>query len=90
MIPLARPALITLGIIQSIGSWNAFLLPLIYLQKQSLRPLTLGLLYFQTRYESDYTLIAAGISIIIVPMIIIFILFQRQFVQGLTSGALKG
>jgi raffinose/stachyose/melibiose transport system permease protein len=90
MIPLAKPALSTLGIVQFIGSWNAFLLPLLYLQKQSLRPLTLGLLYFQTRYESDYTLIAAGITIIVIPMILVYVLFQRQFIEGLTSGALKG
>ncbi len=90
MVPLAKPALSTLGIVQFIASWNAFLLPLLYLQKQSLRPLTLGLLYFQTRYESDYTLIAAGITIIILPMILVYVLFQRQFIEGLTSGALKG
>ncbi len=90
MVPLAKPALSTLGIVQFIASWNAFLLPLLYLQKQSLRPLTLGLLYFQTRYESDYTLIAAGITIIVVPMILVYVLFQRQFIEGLTSGALKG
>ena len=90
MVPLAKPALSTLGIVQFIASWNAFLLPLLYLQKQSLRPLTLGLLYFQTRYESDYTLIAAGITIIVLPMILVYVLFQRQFIEGLTSGALKG
>ena len=90
MVPLAKPALSTLGIVQFIASWNAFLLPLLYLQKQSLRPLTLGLLYFQTRYESDYTLISAGITIIVLPMILVYVLFQRQFIEGLTSGALKG
>lgn len=90
MLPLAQPALATLMVVQFINAWNSFLLPLLYMQAQKLRPLTLGLLYFQTRYESDYTMIAGGIAITIAPMILIYVLFQNQIVKGLTAGALKG
>ncbi|MCA9888152.1 MAG: carbohydrate ABC transporter permease, partial [Anaerolineae bacterium] len=67
----------------------AFLMPLLYMQRESLRPLPLGLMFFQGRYTSDYGMLAAGISIATLPVILIYILFQRQFIRGLTAGALK-
>jgi ABC-type glycerol-3-phosphate transport system permease component len=90
VLPISRAALATVIIVQFISSWNAFLLPLIYLQDQELRPLPLGLFNFQTRYTTDYTLVTAGILITVVPMILIYVIFQRQFIRGLTAGALKG
>lgn len=89
MLPLARPAMSTLFVFQFMWTWNAFLMPLIYLQKEDLRPLPLGLMFFQGRYTADYGMIAAGISIATLPVIIIYIIFQRQFIRGLTAGALK-
>jgi raffinose/stachyose/melibiose transport system permease protein len=77
-------------IVQFISSWNAFLLPLLYVQEQALRPLTLGLLNFSTRYSTDYTLVSAGVLILTVPMIAVYLVFQKQFIRGLTAGALKG
>jgi raffinose/stachyose/melibiose transport system permease protein len=90
VLPISRAALATVVIVQFISSWNAFLLPLIYLQDQTLRPLPLGLFNFQTRYTTDYTLVTAGILITVVPMILVYLIFQRQFIRGLTAGALKG
>jgi raffinose/stachyose/melibiose transport system permease protein len=90
VLPLARSALATVVIVQFISSWNAFLLPLIYMQEQELRPLTLGLLNFSTRYATDYTMVSAGVLILTVPMIAVYLIFQKQFIRGLTAGALKG
>ena len=90
LLPLAQPALATLVVIQFMNAWNAFLIPLLFMQAQRLRPLTLGLLYYRTRYEADYTMIAAGVTITILPMILIYTLFQNQIEEGLTAGALKG
>ncbi len=90
VLPLARAALATVVIVQFISSWNAFLLPLLYMQEQELRPLTLGLLNFSTRYSTDYTLVSAGVLILTVPMILVYLIFQKQFIRGLTAGALKG
>jgi raffinose/stachyose/melibiose transport system permease protein len=90
VLPLARSALATVVIVQFISSWNAFLLPLLYVQEQALRPLTLGLLNFSTRYSTDYTLVSAGVLILTVPMVTVYVIFQKQFIRGLTAGALKG
>ena len=68
---------------------NHHLLPLIYMQKEALRPLVLGLMFFQSRYTQDYPLTMAGAAITMLPIIVVYLLFQRQFVQGLTSGAFR-
>lgn len=90
MLPLTTPGMVTLGIFSFLGAWNAFLLPLIFMQRESLRPLVVGLMFFQSRYTRDFALIMAGATIISVPVIVVYVIFQRQFVQGLTAGAVKG
>jgi raffinose/stachyose/melibiose transport system permease protein len=90
ILPLAKPGMITLAIFSFLGAWNSFLLPLIYMQREELRPLVVGLMFFQSRYTRDYALTMAGATIVSVPVILVYIAFQRQFIQGLTAGALKG
>jgi raffinose/stachyose/melibiose transport system permease protein len=90
ILPLAKPGMITLGIFSFLGAWNSFLLPLIYMQREELRPLVIGLMFFQSRYTTSYALTMAGATIVSLPVIIVYIIFQRQFIQGLTAGALKG
>jgi len=90
ILPLAKPGMVTLAIFTFLGAWNSFLLPLIFMQREELRPLVVGLMFFQSRYTRDYALTMAGATIVSVPVIIVYIIFQRQFVQGLTAGALKG
>ncbi len=90
MLPLTAPGMITLGIFSFLAAWNSFLLPLIFMQRETLRPLVVGLMFFQSRYTRDFALIMAGATIISVPVIVVYIIFQRQFIQGLTAGAVKG
>ena len=89
MLPLARPALSTLVVFQFMRTWNEFLMPLLYLQKEDLRPIPLGLMFFQGAYSRDIGLIAAGVSLATIPVILVYLIFQRQFVRGLTAGAVK-
>lgn len=89
LLPLAGPALATLAVLNFMGAWNSFLLPLIYMQKEALRPLVLGLMFFHSKYTQDYPLTMAGATITMLPIIVVYLFCQRQFVQGLTSGALK-
>jgi ABC-type glycerol-3-phosphate transport system permease component len=89
MLPLAGPAISSLVVFQFVGSWNSFLIPLLYLQSENLRPIPLGMMFFQGRYTQDVSLIAAAVTIATVPVIIIYLIFQRQFVRGLTAGAVK-
>ncbi len=90
ILPLTTPAVSSLAIFQFVWTWNAFLMPLIYLNKEVLRPMTLGLMFFQGRYTSDYSMISAAVTITSLPLIIVYILLQRQFLRGLTAGAIKG
>ncbi len=90
MLPLTGPAVSSLIVFQFMWTWNAFLMPLIYLQRESLRPLALGLMFFEGRYTQDYGLIAGGVTIATFPIILVYVLLQRQFIRGLTAGAFEG
>lgn len=89
MLPLAKPAVSTLIVFQFMKTWNEFLMPLLYLQDEDMRPIPLGLMFFQGAYTRDIGLIAAGVAISTIPVIIVYLIFQRQFVKGLTAGAVK-
>jgi raffinose/stachyose/melibiose transport system permease protein len=89
MLPLAGPAVSSLTVFQFMFTWNAFLMPLLYLQREELRPIPLGIMFFQGKYTQDISLIAAGVSIATIPVIIVYLIFQRQFIKGLTAGAIK-
>lgn len=90
ILPLTVPAVSSLAIFQFVWTWNAFLMPLVYLNKEELRPMTLGLMFFQGRYTSDYAMISAAVTITSLPLILVYVLLQRQFLRGLTAGAIKG
>jgi raffinose/stachyose/melibiose transport system permease protein len=64
-------------------------MPLLYLNSEALRPIPLGMMFFYGRYTANIGLIAAGVTIAAVPVTLVYLLFQRQFVRGLTAGAVK-
>ena len=90
MFPLARPFVGTLSLMFFIWTWNEFLLPLVVNVDPAYQTLPVGLLYFQQRWTSDIPVIAAGATIIFVPLTVMFMIFQRQMIEGLTQGAIKG
>ncbi len=90
MLPLAGPAVAALVVFNFMGSWNAFLLPLIYLQSDKLRPIMTGMMFFTTRWGPDYSMSMAGTLIVMAPIMAVYLAFQRQFIQGLTAGAVRG
>lgn len=89
LLPLIRPGLATLGIFSFVGSWNNFLWPLLMLRDETLYTLPLGLAFLEGAFTGNLRTVAAGVIIATVPIIIVFLMFQRQFIQGL-SGAVKG
>jgi len=90
MLPLARPVIATTIIMRFMWSWNAFFLPLVFtLSKPQLRTLGVGMYAFTTEYTTDWTGMAAAATISLVPIIIVFLLLQRYFVEGV-AGAIKG
>ncbi len=90
LLPLIRPGLATLAIFAFVGSWNAFLWPLLMLQgREALFTLPVGLAFLEGAFVGNLRTVAAGVMIATVPIIIVFLIFQRQFIRGL-SGAVKG
>jgi raffinose/stachyose/melibiose transport system permease protein len=89
VVPMAKSAIVSLGIFQGVLSWNAFMIPLLYVHKAGLRPITLGLMYFRGEYTSQYDLSMAAAIIVSLPLIIAFLMFRRGFVRGLAGGAFK-
>lgn len=89
MLPLATPALVTVGIFYFVWIFNDFLWPLIYLQEARVRTVTLGMMNFQGRYTSLWNLQMAALSIATWPPIIVYLLLRKRIQKGLTEGALK-
>ncbi|MBT9258595.1 MAG: carbohydrate ABC transporter permease [Clostridiales bacterium] len=90
MVPMVKPALVTILILKAIGSWNAFLWPLIVTNTREMRTLPVGLTAFTTEAGTVYQLYMAAAAFIIVPMVILFLLLQRQIVEGLSRAGIKG
>jgi ABC-type glycerol-3-phosphate transport system permease component len=89
MLPLARPALATVTVLTFLGVWNSFLYPLVLINSDSLRTMPLGLSYLQGRYVTNIVLLAAATSLTSIPTIVIYIVFQRQFIKGIVEGSFK-
>ena len=89
MLPLSWPGLATLIIFQFMWAWNEFAMPLIFVQRDELRPISLGTMFFFGRFTSDRGLIAAGATIAMIPIILVYLALQRRFIEGITAGALK-
>jgi multiple sugar transport system permease protein len=91
MVPLVRPALVTIAVFQIEAAWNSFIWPLVSTRSQDLRPLQLGLAIFaQDPLNIQWSYLMAGATLATIPMILLFILAQRYFVQGLANSGLKG
>lgn len=90
IMPLSRPMLVVLGVYQFLTTWNTFLYPFLFTNKESMRTLTVGLTFYLGNQSIDWGHLMAGASISAIPVIILFLAFQRQIIQGMTAGAVKG
>ena len=90
ILPLSKPALITLGLFTFLGAWNSFIWPLVVLSDQSYYPLTVGLSLFREESSADWPRIFAASVMGSVPLIVLFLLAQRYLVQGISLSGLKG
>jgi raffinose/stachyose/melibiose transport system permease protein len=89
VLPLSKPALITVFILDAVATWNELLMALIILSSAENRTVPLGLLNFQGQFATDYTGLSAGILIAVIPILIVYAVLQRWIIGGL-AGALKG
>jgi raffinose/stachyose/melibiose transport system permease protein len=90
ILPLAWPGFLTVVLVVGLAVWNEFLFAVTFLQRPELKPISTSLLAFQTRFQRDWGLTSAASVIMIIPIIILFLSLQRQFIEGLTRGGLKG
>jgi ABC-type glycerol-3-phosphate transport system permease component len=90
ILPQVKPTLAAVAIMSFMGAWNDLLGPLVYLRDQAKFPLSLGLFALQVDYGADWTLIMAGNVLMTLPVILIFFLFQRHFIEGATMTGMKG
>jgi N-acetylglucosamine transport system permease protein len=92
MLPLAQPGLLSIGIFNFLGMWNQYLLPLVLMTDAKRYVLTQGLAYMlhQQYYKNDWSALFAAVSMIMVPTLLVYVIFQGQIQKGITVGALKG
>lgn len=88
MLPMGRPALLTLGILNTLYCWNDVLISLLVLQKE--RTVMVGIAALRGEYTTNVPLLCAGIALAAAPIIAIYVFFQRQIVDGIAVGAVKG
>lgn len=90
MLPLTRPALAAVVILNGVWMWNDFFLGLILLTKQKSQTLPVGIMAFRGTYTTEWGLIFASVTISVVPVVVAYLLLSRQFIAGLTAGSVKG
>lgn len=90
LLPISWPAVTTLGVLYFMWSWNQFLLVIVLMQDPNRRTAPAGLGFFVGQYSTDIPLLSAASLIVIGPIVVLYLLFQRNFVSGLTQGAVKG
>jgi raffinose/stachyose/melibiose transport system permease protein len=90
LLPLARPAVLTMTVLLFMWTWNEFLLALVMVSDEGLRTAPLGLSFFQGRNTADLTLLAAGSVIVALPVVVLYVFLQRHFIRGMLAGAVKG
>jgi raffinose/stachyose/melibiose transport system permease protein len=88
MVPFAKPAILTLTVLTFADSWNEFFLALVFTINHQTAPA--GLANFSGRYTTDIALVSAGAVIVALPILIVFVIFQREFMRGMLTGAVKG
>lgn len=89
-LPLIRPALITVALIEFLAAWNAFLWPLIITSSPEIRPIQVQLVHFTTEGGTKYHLLMAGAAFVILPLLIVYLVAQRYFIEGVARTGIRG
>ncbi|MBU4305307.1 MAG: carbohydrate ABC transporter permease [Candidatus Omnitrophica bacterium] len=89
-LPLAKPAIAVVVIFNCLAVWNEYLLAMLIFSDKNLMPLPRGLMVFQGTHLTEYALLMAGVSISVVPIILVYLIMQKYIISGITAGALKG
>lgn len=89
VLPITWPGFLTVGLVVGLGVWSEFQIALIFVQDQSLFPVTTSFFKFASRFSRDWGLTSAGAAMMIIPVLILFLFLQRRFIEGLSQGGVK-
>jgi raffinose/stachyose/melibiose transport system permease protein len=91
VLPLAKPIVATIAIFTFVGAWNEFFLALVFIHDPNLATLPLGLqAFFINQYQTQFPQLFATLIVSIAPIVVVYLMLQRQFMAGLTAGAVRG
>lgn len=90
ILPISRPGIATIATLSFLNAWNDFLYAQVIISNPLIKTITQGIYNLRGQYSIDYGLMSAGLVIAIIPVVVIYILFQEQVVKGMTAGAVKG
>ncbi|GAA4213863.1 carbohydrate ABC transporter permease [Actinocatenispora rupis] len=89
LVPIGRPALLTMAMLVFMWTWNEFLLPLVMVTSDGLRTAPLGLTFFQGQHTTQFSLLAAASMVVALPVVLLYMFLQRHFIRGMLAGALR-
>ena len=89
-LPISWPVFLTTGLVVGLAVWNEFLFALTFVHDDTKKPIATILFAFQSRFENNWGLVNASAVMMMAPIVVLFMFFQRRFIAGLTSGASKG
>lgn len=89
ILPISKPVLFTIGLINFVTIWNDFYMPLVFLTKAKVKTLTLAIYNYMSNFLQNWHLVFAGVTLALLPVMVVYILFSNQIVAGLTGGAIK-
>ncbi|NLA54029.1 MAG: carbohydrate ABC transporter permease, partial [Clostridiales bacterium] len=90
MVPIAKPSLVTIILLNGLASWNSFMWPLLVIKSDAQRTLPFGLYTFTTEVGANNELLLAASTIVVLPMVILFLFSRKQIVNGVARGGIKG
>lgn len=90
ILPLGKPILASAALLSGMNVWNEFMFALVFIEDSALRTIPVGLMNLRSQLNTNFGIQLAGIALSALPMILLFIVFQKQFVRGLTAGSVKG
>lgn len=89
MLPLARPAMVIAGIQNAVPIWNDFFFPLVFITTDGRKTLPQGLTVFMGEFNTDWGVLFAGLTLAALPIVLVYVVLSRQFIEGMTQGAIK-
>jgi raffinose/stachyose/melibiose transport system permease protein len=89
LLPVARPAVATIVVITCLNTWNEFLMAMLFIVDPAMKTLPVGMIAFEQAHNTDYPALLAGLSLISVPTLLVYAIFNRQVIRGVIAGAVK-